>query len=100
MRLTLPVIWSRGGATHAGCLDATEERVTLDSREESFSFVPGSVLALVIDRGPAERLRGLPALRLSLAGGDVVRIASMGGAGSLHQLTALLGGRQPALSGT
>lgn len=100
MSFTLPVIWSHDGATHAGRLDATSDRLTLDSRGESFSFAPASVSSFVIERSPADRLRGLPALRLSLAGGEVVRIASMGGAGSLHELAALLGGRQPAFSGT
>lgn len=100
MRFTLPVVWSHAGATRAGLLVAFEGRVTLSAREGSFAFGLDSVETFTIERGPAERIRGLPALCVRLAGGDVLRIASMGGAGSLHELSALLGRRQPADNGT
>jgi hypothetical protein len=100
MRFTLPVVWSHAGATRAGLLVAFEGRVTLSAREGSFAFGLDSVETFTIERGPAERIRGLPALCVRLAGGDVLRIASMGGAGSLHELSALLGRRQPAVNGT
>jgi hypothetical protein len=100
MRFTLPVIWSHEETTRAGLLEASEERVTLSAREGSFAFGLDSVETFTIERGPTERIRGLPALCVRLAGGDVVRIASMGGAGSLHELSALLGRRQPAVNGT
>jgi hypothetical protein len=100
MTFTLPVIWSSGGVTHTGRLDLLEERLALSSRDETVSVAFEAVAGFAIERGPGQRLRGLAALRISLSGGDVLRIASMGGAGSLHELAALLGGRQPALNGS
>lgn len=100
MRFTLPVIWSRNDAIHAGRLEAVGQRVTLTSREETFEFAAGAIATFMIERGQEERLRGLPALCVRLDRGDVVRIASLGGAGSLHELAAVLGSRQSDVNGT
>lgn len=100
MRFTLPVIWTRGGATRAGRLEALDDRLTLSSGDDAFMFPCESISGFVIERGPADRLRGLPVLRVRLTNGDVVRIASMGGAGSLHELATVIGGRQSAANGT
>jgi hypothetical protein len=100
MGIQLPVIWVLHGKTSSGRLDVSDDRFTLTSRRRAFSFPLRAVTAFSVDRGPAERLRGLPVLSLRLADGETVSVASMDGAGSLHQLTALVGGRQPAVSGT
>jgi hypothetical protein len=100
MRFTLPVIWSRDDVTRAGRLDAAGGRLTLSAREETFAFASGSIVSFTIDRAPRERLRGLPVLRLLLNDGQVLRIASLDGAGSLHELAARIGASQPAVSGT
>ena len=94
------MIWVLHGTTSSGRVDVSDDRFTLTSKRRAFSFPLGSVTAFSVDRGPAERLRGLPVLSLRLAEGETVAVASMDGAGSLQQLAALVGGRQPAVSGT
>jgi hypothetical protein len=100
MKLELPVIWTVGGATHAGRIELVDDRVTLTSGIDSVSFAAATIAAFAIERAPAERLRGLPVLSARLADGRVVRVASLGGAGSLHELAAWVGARQPAATGT
>lgn len=100
MRFTLPVVWSLHGATYTGRLEAVGDRLTLTSRSRTFGFRTESISRYSIIRGASERIRGLPVLLLQLAGGETLRIASMGGAGSLHELAARVGGRHPAASGT
>jgi hypothetical protein len=90
MRKTFPVIWSLHGNTNAGKLEVTKERIELSSRGYTFAFPRDSVFHFVVDRGAESRIRGLAAITISLAGGEVVRIASLGGAGSLHDVAALL----------
>ena len=46
------------------------------------------------------RIKGLAVLRLTLAGGIVVRVASLQGMGVLHQLAASLTPAAAAMSGT
>lgn len=101
MRLELPVIWTFRGETYTGRLELLHDRVTLTARDETVSFDTGSIVTFSIERAPRQRLRGLPVLSLRLLDGDVVRIASMGGAGSLHELAGRIVPRQSAaLSGT
>jgi hypothetical protein len=100
MGLQLPVIWVLYGKTSSGLLDVSDDRFTLTSKRRAFSFPLGSVTAFSVDRAPAQRVRGLPVLSLRLAEGETVAVASMDGAGSLQQLAVLVGGRQPAASGT
>lgn len=101
MRLELPVIWTFRDETYTGRVELVHDRVTLTARDETVSFDTGSIGTFSIERAPAQRLRGLPVLSLRLLDGDVVRIASMGGAGSLHELAARSVPRQSApLSGT
>ena len=100
MRFELPVIWRVDGATHAGRLELADDDVTLTSKGERVRFAAASIAAAAIERAPAQRLRGLPVLALRLVGGDVVRVASMGGAGSLHELAARVSARHPAATGT
>jgi hypothetical protein len=92
MRFELPVIWMLHGLTSAGRLDVAADRLTLTSGGRAFSFPLGSVASFAIERGPGQRLRGLPALSVRLKEGETVQVASLGGSGSLHQLAALVGG--------
>jgi hypothetical protein len=100
MRYELPVIWTTNGATHAGRLELVADQMKLISKGETISFGTASVAAFAIERAPEQRLRCLPVLSLKLADGDVVRVASMGGAGSLHELASRLGARQLGATGT
>lgn len=100
MDLQLPVIWSLYGTTTPGRVEVSPNRLTFTSRGRAFALPLASIAEFVIERGPSRRLRGLPVLSLSLVGGDIVGVASMGGAGSLQDLTALVAGRQMVASGT
>jgi hypothetical protein len=100
MELQLPVIWSLHGVTSPGRVDVSRDRIALMSRTRAFAFPLGSVAAFTIERAPARRLRGLPALSLRLVGGETVHVASMGGPGSLQDLAAAVGVGQSVGSGT
>jgi len=100
MRPELPVVWKLHDTTCAGGLRIDDDRVTLTSKGQTLCFSGGSISSFAVERAPAERLRGLPVLCLRLDGGIAVRVASLGGAGSLHELAALIGGRQPVPTGT
>lgn len=82
-----PVLWTLNSAPCVGLAEVDAQRVILTSRHRSFSFPLESVGKLDVLRGAAERVRGLPVLAVTLVSGDVVRVASLGGAGSLHELT-------------
>lgn len=100
VKLELPVIWRVDGPTHAGRIELAQDRVRLTSKIETVSFETSSVEGVTIERGPGQRLRGLPVLAVDLGGGEVVRVASMGGGGSLHALASWVCARQPAPTGT
>lgn len=101
MGFDLPVVWELHGTTSPGRVDVSAERVTLTSKRRVFSFPLRSIAAYTIDRAPARRLRGLPVLVLKLAQGETVLIGSMGGPGSLQELTSAVGKLQVVpLSGT
>jgi len=100
MRYELPVIWTTNGATHAGRLELVGDQMKLISKGETISFGAASVTAFAIERAPEQRLRCLPVLSMTLEDGDVLRVASMGGAGSLLELASRLGARQLAATGT
>ena len=90
MRKTFPVIWALHGRTHTGKLEVLKERVGLTSRGYTFSFPRAAVVNSVVERTAESRIRGLPAVTVQLMGGEIVRVASLAGAGSLHELTQLL----------
>lgn len=100
MRFELPVLWSFIGAPLPGCLNVGPDRLTLTSKRRSLSFPLRTVGTYTIERGPAARLRGLPVLVLELGDAQTVRVASMGGAGSLQDVAAAIGRYQRAASGT
>ncbi len=82
-----PVLWTLNGAPSVGLAEVGTKRVILTSRRRSLSLPLESIGQLDVLRQAAQRVRGLPVLALTLAGGDVVRVASLGGAGSLRELT-------------
>ncbi len=90
MRKSFPVIWALYGQTRSGKLEISSERIELSSRGYTFAFARDVMAQFAVERGADARIRGLPAITVSLAGGDVVRVASLGGAGSLHEVAALL----------
>jgi len=90
MRKTFPVLWSFHGNTHTGKLEATKERIELTSRGYTLAFAHDSIVHSVVERSPETRIRGLTSITVRLVGEEVVRIASLGGAGSLHEISALL----------
>jgi hypothetical protein len=101
MRFELPVIWAFHGTMSSGRIELGEDRVTLASKDRTLSFRRSSIAMFAIERAAGRRLRGLPALVIRLREGDVVRLASLGGVGSLQQLATLVGSaRQPFASGT
>jgi hypothetical protein len=100
MSSELPVVWNVHDATYAGALRLGDDGLTLTSKTRTLAVPGGSIAALTIERAPGQRLRGLPVLRLRLGGGVDVRVASLGGAGSLHELAASLASCQALATGT
>ncbi len=85
------VLWALNGTPCVGLAEVGAEGVVLTSRGRSLSLPFDTIRELDVWRSATERLRGLPVLALKLVGGDVVRVASLGGAGSLHELTESIG---------
>jgi hypothetical protein len=88
-RRSYAVVWSGGGVFSSGRLERTEDALELSGRVQRRIPISSIVAASVL-RGRADRLRGLPVLRLVLDDGTSVRIASLEGAGCLHELLASL----------
>jgi hypothetical protein len=100
MTLDLPVVWNMRDVTSPGRLQLRGDRVTLTSKGYTLSFPGRSIASLTIERAPSQRLRGLPVLHLRLVGDVSVFVASLDGAGSLHELAAALAARQIVPTGT
>ena len=97
MRKTFPVLWSLHGDTHTGKLEVTKERHRADARADTrsrFPAIPSSTSSS--NAAPRRGSEGSPRSRCASSVSDVVRIASLAGAGSLHEISALLAadGRQ------
>jgi hypothetical protein len=91
------VVWSKpGGPVHAGRLEFDDASLRLSgasrSAGEAMSLeVPYEALGeLEIERRPSLRLGGRPTLVLSLRDGTRICLASLEGAGSLHELAERL----------
>jgi len=82
------VVWTAAGSTGSGRLEAWADRFDLYGRGEQFSVAFTELASAAIARRHVDRLRGLPALVLRRRDGGTVRIASLEGAGVLHELTA------------
>lgn len=90
MRRRYAVAWTQDAELASGRLDAYHDRFELHGRTETTVVPFNSVRVVAIERGPADRLRGLPVLALWLDDGRVVRIASLEGPGVLHELSGLV----------
>jgi hypothetical protein len=93
MAMTFPVLWTFNNELSTGRLDVEDDRLTLTSRTHAFSIPRSAILHQTVERGPGKRIRGLPALTLDLRGGQV-RLASLGGAGSLQEIAQLVSASQ------
>jgi hypothetical protein len=85
---TYAVVWSDDGVTGSGCLALSHDRVELHGRERRLSIPFAEVTGASIARNGSDRLCGLPVLALTRRSAEPVRIASLEGAGALHELAA------------
>jgi len=86
MKLEYAVVWSSNGDSSSGRLELLGDRFELHSRNRRLSVQFQDLTSVSIARGRSDRLIGLPVLALSQRGGPPLRIASLEGAGSLHEL--------------
>jgi len=101
MSRTFPVLWTMGEDPVTGMLRLEQGRITLVARERTLSFPVDVVSQIEVLREPAQRLRRMPVIALEMSSGASVRIASLGGPGSMHELAVAIGERrdQPMPSG-
>ena|SRR5207302_4718377 len=86
MKSSYAVVWSSNGHVQAGRLEPFADRFELHGREQRLSVRFGQLGGAAIERHGGERLLGLPVLSLRLRDDPPVRIASLEGAGFLHEL--------------
>jgi hypothetical protein len=87
---TVAILWAVHGRLHSGSLESRFDRLELRSRGRTLSIPFTSISRSGIERGPSSRINGLPVLSLRLRDESVVRIASLQGAGVLHELASEL----------
>jgi hypothetical protein len=80
------VVWSDGDAVVSGRLEPQADRFELRGRDERLTIPFSGLAGASIARRHADRLRGLPVLALRLRDATTFRIASLEGAGALHEL--------------
>lgn len=80
------VVWSGGPDIRSGSLESSGDGFVLRARDRQVPVPFSELTGAWIARGEADRLRGLPVLALSMAGGNVLRIATLEGAGVLYEL--------------
>ena len=90
------VVWSDDRTTESGRLEVLRDGLALYGRESRRTILFAELTEAAISRGEADRLRGLPVLALRPNHGPRIRIASLEGAGALHELATRLA--YPALS--
>src|SRR6478672_7182153 len=88
MKQAYAVVWSENGSMTSGRLDSLGDRFELAGRGQHLSIPFAELRSASIARGPSDRLHGLPVLELARDGRPAVRIASLEGAGALHELFA------------
>ena len=86
MKRDYAVVWSSNGDLSSGRLELLGDRFELYGRNRRRSVRFQDLTSVSIARGRDDRLLGLPVLALSLREGPPLRIASLEGAGSLHEL--------------
>jgi hypothetical protein len=72
----------------SGRLDSLADRFELSGRGQHLWILFAELSSASIARGPGDRLHGLPVLELGRDGRPPVRIASLEGAGALHEVFA------------
>ncbi len=90
------VVWTNDETTESGRLEVRLDGLELYGRESRLSIALAELTGAEISRSGPDRLRGLPVLVLTPRCGPRIRIASLEGAGALHELAARL--PYPALS--
>ena len=86
MKRDYAVLWSDNGNSAAGRLEPLPDRFELHGRNRHLSVPFCELTSASIARGRDERLLGMPVLALRLREGPPLRIASLEGAGFLHEL--------------
>jgi hypothetical protein len=94
MKRSYAVVWSDNGAVDPGRLDLLRHSFELHGRRRRISVPFTEVVGASIARKARDRLHGLPVLELTRRTGPLLRIASLEGAGALHELAARLGEAQ------
>jgi hypothetical protein len=84
------VVWTNDQTTESGRLEVRRDGLELYGRESRLSIALAELTRAVISRSEPDRLRGLPVLVLTPRCGPRIRIASLEGAGALHELAARL----------
>ncbi len=89
--MSYAVLWSeQEGLAHAGKLEVRDRSLVLDGADGSGRVRRELPLAEIrsvrIARGLGERLGGRPALVLQLTPDRMIRIATLSGAGALHEI--------------
>jgi hypothetical protein len=86
------VVWSEAlGPVRSGKLELGQEGLEL-AGESSRSVPYTDIEGLHVGRLVPERIGGLPSIVLELTGGEALRIGSVGGLGTLHELAERLAG--------
>jgi hypothetical protein len=88
MKQAYAVVWSENGSSTSGRLDSFADRFELAGRGQRLSILFAELVTVSIARGRGDRLHGLPVLDIARNGRPPVRIASLEGAGALHELFA------------
>lgn len=98
------VLWSTGDNVFgSGRLEVLPNRVELSSKDALLAVSFEEVQDAHIERGPGNRLRGLPALSLDRGRGGRLLIASLEGTGALYEIAGFFEGAAesvPIASGT
>jgi hypothetical protein len=71
-------------------LELVHDGFRLQGREQRVDVGLRDIRSAAIERSEGERLRGLPVLAVRLRDGTPLRIASLEGAGTLHELAGRL----------
>jgi Bacterial PH domain len=90
------VLWSRDGCgVLAGKLELADDRLSFDGHDRQ-NVAYAEIDAVRVARRATDRVRGVATLVVELAGGSVLRIGSVGGAGVLGELGEQLAVRTSA----
>ena len=104
--MSYAVLWSANRESiHAGRLALLPSSLLLEgsTRGDAFRHEVGydEIVGVGIGRGPSERIRGLPVVVIKRVGGELLRVATLGGVGLLGELVDELdAGRRCAGSST